>query len=85
MEKPTIAEARYQDELRLSRRILKDEMGRALRAISPVEKKELVATWKATYSPDLVRELLRVAKDREARVRIANWNLGNFDKERIKK
>jgi len=32
-----------------------------------------------------VDELLRVAKDKEARLRIANWNLDNFDGERIKK
>jgi hypothetical protein len=32
-----------------------------------------------------VDELLRVAKDKEARLRIANWNLDNFDGERRKK
>jgi hypothetical protein len=35
------------------------------------------------YKPEIVAELLRVAKDREARYRIANWNLEQFDSERI--
>ena len=71
------------EELLLSRTILKNEMQRALQAIKPKEKIELVATWKGMYKPEIVAELLRVAKDREARYRIANWNLEQFDSERI--
>lgn len=76
---------KYREELLLSRRLLKDEMQRAIKAIKPREKIALVAFWKETYKPEIVDELLRVARDREARVRIANWNLEQFDKERIKK
>ena len=76
---------KYREELLLSRRLLKDEMQRAIKAIKPREKIALVALWKETYKPEIVDELLRVARDREARVRIANWNLEQFDKERIKK
>lgn len=76
---------KYREELLLSRTILKNEMQRALQAIKPKEKIELVATWKGMYKPEIVAELLRVAKDREARYRIANWNLEQFDSERIKK
>ena len=76
---------KYREELLLSRRLLKDEMQRAIKAINPREKIALVAFWKETYKPEIVDELLRVARDREARVRIANWNLEQFDKERIKK
>jgi F0F1-type ATP synthase delta subunit len=76
---------KYREELLLSRTILKNEMQRALQAIKPKEKIELVATWKGMYKPEIVAELLRVAKDREARYRIANWNLEQFDSERIKR
>lgn len=76
---------KYREELLLSRTILKNEMQRALQAIKPKEKIELVATWKSMYKPEIVDELLRVAKDREARYRIANWNLEQFDSERIKR
>ena len=74
---------KYREELLLSRTILKNEMQRALQAIKPKEKIELVAAWKSMYKPEIVDELLRVAKDREARYRIANWNLEQFDSERI--
>jgi hypothetical protein len=73
---------KYKEELLLSRRILKNEMNRALKAIKPAEKIELVKLWRDVYKPEIVDELLRVAKDKEARLRIANWNLDNFDGER---
>jgi len=75
---------KYAEELLLSRRILKSEMGKANRAYSPDEKKELLQSWKNQYSPELVNELLRVAKNPEARYRIANWNLEQFSNERRK-
>ena len=77
-------EDRYQEELLISRRLLRDEMRRALQAIRPDEKRKLVAQWKANYSPVLVNDLLRVAKNPEARYRIANWNLKDFDNDRRK-
>lgn len=76
---------KYKEELLLSRRILKNEMNRAIKAIKPTEKIELVRVWREVYRPEIVDELLRVAKDKEARLRIANWNLDNFDGERRKK
>lgn len=75
---------RYQEELRLSRSLLRDEMRHALKAIRPDEKKKLVARWKESYSPVLFNELLRVVKNPEARYRIANWNLEGFDQDRRK-
>jgi hypothetical protein len=82
MPTPT-PEDRYQEELLLSRRILRDEMRRAIRAIRPDDKRNLVAEWKTRYSPVLAKELLKVAKNPEARRRISEWNLEAFDKERM--
>ena len=76
---------KYKEELLLSRRILKNEMNRAIKAIKPAEKIELVRVWKEVYRPEIVDELLRVAKDKEARLRIANWNLDNFENTRRQK
>jgi len=76
------SEDRYQQELLLSRKILKDQMRRAMAAVSPAEKKTLAAYWKEAFSPDMAKELLRVARDYEARARIANWNLESFEKDR---
>ena len=74
----------YEEELLLSRQILKTEMGKALRAYSPDEKRDLLQSWKNQYNKTIVDELLRVAKNPEARYRVANWNLGQFNTERRK-
>ena len=74
----------YQEELLLSRQILKTEMGKALRAYSPDEKRDLLQSWKNQYNKTIVDELLRVAKNPEARYRVSNWNLGQFNTERRK-
>lgn len=74
----------YEEELLLSRQILKTEMGKAMRAYSPDEKRELLQSWKNQYNKTIVDELLRVAKNPDARYRIANWNLEQFNTERRK-
>jgi hypothetical protein len=78
----SVTQDKYKEELLLSRRILKNEMNRAIKAIKPAEKIELVKLWREIYRPEIVDELLRVAKDKEARLRIANWNLDNFETTR---
>jgi hypothetical protein len=57
-------------------------MLRATLAITPTDKRKLLKIWGEMYKPEIVDELLRVAKDKDARHKIANWNLGEFDKER---
>lgn len=81
MPTPT-PEDKYREELLLSRTILRNEMRKALLASTPASKRALVATWNEVYSPEIAKELLRVAKNHDAKVRIANWNLEQFDKER---
>jgi hypothetical protein len=81
MDTPT-PEDKYRHELLLSRTVLRNEMRKALHATTPEAKRELVRTWNQSYKPELAKELLRVAKNPEARYRIANWNLDNFDGER---
>jgi len=60
-------------------------MIRATKAITLEDKRNLLAVWKEMYKPEIVEELLRVAKDQAARHRIANWNLANFEGDRIAK
>jgi len=81
MDQPT-PEEKYREELLLSRTVLRNEMRRASHAYSPAERRELVKTWNEVYEPKIAKELLRVARNKEAMYRIANWNLGEFDKER---
>jgi hypothetical protein len=80
-----VTQDKYKEELLLSRRILKNEMNRAIKAIKPAEKIALVKMWREVYRPEIVDELLRVARDKEARLRIANWNLDNFENTRRQK
>jgi len=75
---------RYAEELLLSRTILKNEMLRATKAITILDKRKLLQTWEKMYKPEIVEELLRVAKDKDARYRIANWNLEQFSTDRRK-
>ena len=75
---------RYAEELLLSRTILKNEMLRATKAITILDKRKLLQTWEKMYKPEIVEELLRVAKDKDARHRIANWNLEQFSTDRRK-
>ena len=75
---------KYAEELLLSRTILKNEMLRATKAITAEDKRKLLAVWRDVYKPEIVEELLRVAKDKDARHRIANWNLEQFSNERRK-
>jgi hypothetical protein len=84
MENTEPFEERYQQELLLSRKILKTEMGKALAAISPTAKRALVARWKQDYGTTMFNDLMSVAKNPDARYRIANWNLSEFDKDRKK-
>jgi hypothetical protein len=81
----SVTQDKYKEELLLSRRILKNEMNRAIKAIKPAEKIALVKLWRDMYRPEIVDELLRVARDKEARLRIANWNLDNFENTRRQK
>jgi hypothetical protein len=78
-------EEKYRHELLLSRTVLRNEMRKALHATTPADKRALVKTWNEVYKPEIARELLRVAKNAEARYRIANWNLGDFDGQRHSK
>jgi len=75
---------RYKEELLLSRTVLRDQMRKAIAASTPAAKRALVAGWKEVFRPEIVKELLAVAKDYEARYRIANWNLEGFENERRK-
>jgi len=59
-------------------------MLRATKAITVADKRKLLQTWGEMYKPEIVEELLRVAKDKDARHRIANWNLEQFSTDRRK-
>ena len=64
------------------RSILQKEMLVASRMVSKEDKVALLTRWRQSYSPLMVEELLRVAKDPNARDKIAKWDVGGFEKQR---
>ena len=73
-----------QMQLLASRRRLKKEMQAAISCISPSSKRKLVARWKEEYSELMYEQLLRVAKNKDVRREIADWDLDRFEEKRAK-
>ena len=71
-----------EERLRESRRVLRDEIRKAIDCVKPKEKVALVESWKKKYSPVMVDQLVRVAKDRKVRVVVASWDIDEFDVKR---
>ena len=65
-----------------ARRVLRDETRRAIHCIKPKEKVDLVDAWKKKYSTVMVDQLVRIAKDKRARMVIAAWDLNGFEIKR---
>ena len=78
-------EDRDQERLLEIRMRLKREMERAVNTIKPKDKIALAKEWSEKYTDDQYEELLRLARNKEARAKIAAWDLSDFDKTRTKK
>ena len=78
-------EDRNQEELLKIRMRLKREMERAVNTIKPKDKIALAKEWEEKYTDEQYTELLRLARHKEARAKIAAWDLSDFDKSRLKK
>lgn len=66
--------AKYAEDLRRSRLIVKKEMGLALQATTPKEKRAIVARWQQQYSKVMSDQLLALARSKHAK-EIAGWNV----------
>ena len=62
-------------QLLQTRMLYKTEMQAACRCRGKREKLALVKRWRKKYPPSTVENLLRVAKNEQARVEIAKWRL----------
>ena len=78
-------EDREQERLLEIRMRLKREMERAVQAVKPKDKIALAKEWEEKYTDEQYTELLRLARHKEARYKIANWDLSDFDKTRTRK
>ena len=58
-----------------SRICFKIEMQRVIECHTDAEKIALLETWKKNYSANRVNDLVKCAKDKVNRVKVANWIL----------
>ena len=75
-------EDQEQERLLEIRMRLKREMERAVQAVKPKDKIALAKEWEEKYTDEQYDELLRLARHKEARAKIAAWDLSDFDKSR---
>lgn len=64
-----------EEQLRVTRLTLKIEANKVRQCITPAEKRNLVAYWNSRFSPQFVKELIGMAKDRRNCEKIARWDL----------
>lgn len=76
-------EHKWAQELKSYRILLKMEMLRVLNCSSNDEKRLLAKEWKEKYSQIFYKELVNMAKDRNVRAKVANWDIDNFDKDKL--
>lgn len=72
-------EKRWAKQLAKQRALFKYEMQRAIRCRTKKQKFDLYYDWKRTYSPMLVKELTMLARNESARLKVAEWDLGEFE------
>ena len=71
-------EKEWSEQLYESRLCFKIEMQRVLQCHTDAEKIALFENWKKNYSEGRVNDLVKCAKDKVNRVKVANWQLGQF-------
>jgi hypothetical protein len=70
-----------EDSLKASRKRYVEEMNRAIRCRTKVQKLQLVQDWQAKYDPITVRELIGCAKDKQVMAAISNWDVDNWGRK----
>ena len=78
-------EDQEQERLLEIRMRLKREMERAVQAVKPKDKIALAKEWEEKYTDSQYEELLRLARHKKARAKIAAWDLSDFDRTKHKK
>lgn len=67
-----------------TRSMMKAEAQNILDCRNENDRQRLAWEWKHKYSPTFVAELIRLFKNKRATIKIANWNLAQFERERIR-
>jgi len=73
------------DRLIQERLLYKTEMLRAISCKTKKQKIALASEWKEKYSPMTYDGLITLAKNHTARLKVAYWDLPNFENKRMEK
>ena len=73
------------EQLQAERLIYKTEMMKALSCRTKKQKIALATEWKEKYSPMTYDGLISLAKNHSARLKVAYWDLPNFEHKRLDK
>lgn len=72
-------------KLHENRIAFKTEMLRAIACKTDQQKIALANEWRVKYNTIMYRELIGLAKNHEARLKVAYWDLPNFEEKRTGK
>ena len=70
--------------LRAYRKLMKDAMVAFIHCRGKVEEKALRQEWKSVYGKVMYEQLVRLSKNRQARLKVSQWNVDEFDKTRVR-
>lgn len=73
------------ERLNQERQMYKTEMMRALSCRTKKQKIALAAEWKEKYTPMTYDGLISLAKNHTARLKVAYWDLPDFETKRLGK
>ena len=73
------------ERLNQERQMYKTEMMRALSCRTKKQKIALAAEWREKYTPMTYDGLISLAKNHTARLKVAYWDLPNFEEKRMEK
>ena len=73
------------EKLSSERRMFKTEMMRALSCKTKKQKIALAAEWRERFSAMTYASLIDLAKNHTARLKVAYWDLPNFETKRLDK
>ena len=73
------------ERLNQERQMYKTEMMRALSCRTKKQKIALAAEWRENYTPMTYDGLISLAKNHTARLKVAYWDLPDFENKRLSK
>jgi len=71
------------ERLRIERLLFKEQMNKAIACKTKSQKIKLAGSWKNAYSEMTYTALIDLAKNHHARLKVANWDIPNFQIKKL--